>query len=261
MTLQPLPVPFPDEVLVAWLDNQLSGPEREQFARRLQQDQILAERLEVMSQSTLPFHDAFLPMLAEAPLTDLQARLDAIPQPTVAASGGVSRRQLIAAGVGFLAVGVLVGRYALPLVAPQQDNNWRNLVAQYMSLYSAETLADINETPTEQQAQLQRVKTSLGIALTPAQLVLPGAEMKNARVLSYDQYPIAQITYLCPKSGPLALCITRSERAGNAPQESEVRRGMNVVYWRAAGYNFMLIGHNPAGEMARHGELLLKALV
>lgn len=253
-----LHTPFSDEVLVAYLDNQLSLTEREQFAERLQHDEILSERLMLLSHSSLPFHDAFEPMLAEAPLTDLQARLDAIPD--AAQPVGVNRRQLLAAAVSFLAVGVLVGRYALPPATSEKDNNWRNLVAQYMSLYSAETLADINEPPERQQAELQRVKNNVGIALTPAQLALPGAELKNARILSYDDYRIAQISYLDPKYGPLALCITRTSLPGKTAQESEVRRGMNVVYWRSNGYNFMLIGHNPAEQMAAHGHTLLQTL-
>lgn len=35
MTQERLPIPFPDEVLVAWLDNQLSDAQREQVAQRL----------------------------------------------------------------------------------------------------------------------------------------------------------------------------------------------------------------------------------
>ncbi len=253
-----LHTPFSDEVLVAYLDNQLSLAEREQFDERLQHDEILSERLMLLSHSSLPFHDAFEPMLADAPLTDLQTRLDTIPDP--AQPAGVNRRQLLAAAISFLAVGVLVGRYALPPATSEKDNNWRNLVAQYMSLYSAETLADINEPPARQQAELQRVQNNIGIALTPAQLALSGAELKNARILSYDDYRIAQISYLDPKYGPLALCITRTSQPGKTAQESEVRRGMNVVYWRSNGYNFMLIGHNPVDQMTAHGHTLLRAL-
>lgn len=42
MTQERLPIPFPDEVLVAWLDNQLSEAQREQVAQRLQTDEVLA---------------------------------------------------------------------------------------------------------------------------------------------------------------------------------------------------------------------------
>lgn len=263
MTQERLPIPFPDDVLVAWLDNQLSDAQREQFAQRLQNDDILAERVTQLSYSNLPFHDAFEPMLADAPLTNLQARLNAIPDPVPSSSAamrGVSRRHLLAAAVSFLAVGVAVGRYVLPPETPENDLNWRNLVAQYMSLYSADTLADINESAAQQQQELRRVNGALGTDLTVEQLALQGATLKNARLLNYDQYTIAQITYLDPSYGPMALCITRSSQRGDTAQQSEIRRGMNVIYWRTKGYNYMLIGHNPASDMALHGQVLLQAL-
>ncbi|TPG57004.1 anti-sigma factor family protein [Ewingella americana] len=246
MTQKCLPVPFSDEVLVAYLDNQLSRAEREQFARRLQEDEILSERLTLLSHSSLPFHDAFEPMLAQAPLAALQARLDAIPE--AVRPVGISRRRLLAASVSFLAVGLLAGRYSAQVSAA--DSNWRERVAGYMSLYTAQTLADVNDTAEQQQQQLSRVQNTLGIALSPAALAVPGATLKNARILHYDDYDIAQISYLDEEYGPMALCITRSEQQNSTPQESEIRQGMNVVYWRNAGYNFMFIGHCPAAEMA-----------
>lgn len=89
--------------------------------------------------------------------------------------------------------------------------------------------------------QLARVQNTLGIALSPAALAVQGADLKDARMLHYDEYDIAQITYLDALYGPMALCITRSEHRDNTALQREIRRGMNVVYWRNAGYNFMLI--------------------
>lgn len=264
MTQERLPLPFPDEVLVAWLDNQLSDAQREQFAQQLQSDEALTERLTRLSYSNLPFQEAYAPLLSDAPLSALQARLDAIPDPVGVAKtehkSGVSRRHLLAAAVSFLAVGIAVGRYAVPFAQPEQDLGWRNLVAEYMSLYSADTLADIDESAQQQQQELQRVNASLGTVLTPASLMLPGATLKNARLLNYDQYNIAQITYLDAAHGPMALCITRSSQQGGTAQQSEIRRGMNIVYWRAKGLNYMLIGHNPPDEMVSHSQVLLQAL-
>ena len=88
MTQERLPIPFPDEVLVAWLDNQLSEAQREQFAQRLQSDEALVDRLNQLSYSNLPFHEAYEPLLSEAPLSRLQARLDAIPDPATTPKAG-----------------------------------------------------------------------------------------------------------------------------------------------------------------------------
>jgi anti-sigma factor RsiW len=228
-----------DELLVAWLDNELSPAERAEVELRLGHDSYLIERLALLERSSLPFKKSFEPLLAEAPLEELKKHLHAPTSPTV------SRRRLIAAAVSFLALGVIGDRAFLRFSEP--DENWRGLVAQYMALYTPETLA---ETPTAQalEAQLRATGTQLDIPLEGAKLLLPNAALKNARVLAYDEQKIAQITWLEARHGPLALCITR--HAGGAMQSrSEQRLGMNIVYWSSASHRFMVIGHNPAGQM------------
>lgn len=253
MTREIPAAPYADEVLVAYLDNQLSESKRAKFDAQLAQDDVLAQRLAQMSRSNLPFHDAFGAMLQEAPVGKLQAALDAVPDARIAGSSGFSRRALLAASLSFLAVGLLGGRYSTLFAS---DDNWRARVADYMSLYTAQTLADVDDSAGQQKIQLARVQNTLGIALSPAALAVQGADLKDARMLHYDEYDIAQITYLDARYGPMALCITRSEHSDNTALQREIRRGMNVVYWRNAGYNFMLIGHSPAPALAAHAAAL-----
>ncbi|MGV0083265.1 anti-sigma factor family protein [Rahnella aceris] len=253
MTREIPAAPYADEVLVAYLDNQLSESQRAKFDAQLTQDDVLAQRLAQMSRSNLPFHDAFGAMLQEAPVGKLQAALDAVPDARIAGSSGFSRRALLAASLSFLAVGLLGGRYSTLFAS---DDNWRARVADYMSLYTAQTLADVDDSAGQQKIQLARVQNTLGIALSPAALAVQGADLKDARMLHYDEYDIAQITYLDARYGPMALCITRSEHSDNTALQREIRRGMNVVYWRNAGYNFMLIGHSPAPALAAHAAAL-----
>lgn len=253
MTREIPAAPYADEVLVAYLDNQLSESQRAKFDAQLAQDDVLAQRLAQMSRSNLPFHDAFGALLQEAPVGKLQAALDAVPDARIAGSSGFSRRALLAASLSFLAVGLLGGRYSTLFAS---DDNWRARVADYMSLYTAQTLADVDDSAGQQKIQLARVQNTLGIALSPAALAVQGADLKDARMLHYDEYDIAQITYLDARYGPMALCITRSEHSDNTALQREIRRGMNVVYWRNAGYNFMLIGHSPAPALAAHAAAL-----
>jgi anti-sigma factor RsiW len=77
---------------------------------------------------------------------------------------------------------------------------------------------------------------------------LPGVDFKRALLLQYDDQPLAQIAYLDPETGPMALCIVRSDGGAKAPQV-EGRKGMNVVYWANAAHAFMLIGHAPLERM------------
>jgi anti-sigma factor RsiW len=92
-------------------------------------------------------------------------------------------------------------------------------------------------------------------------VAVPGADFRRAQVLEYDGKPLAQIAYLDPEDGPMALCIVPSDK-GKAEPDMERRRGMNVVYWSNATHAFMLIGHATADrmkEMADSVRIRLKA--
>ncbi|CAI1013194.1 Predicted transmembrane transcriptional regulator (anti-sigma factor) [Serratia entomophila] len=245
------PYSVTDELLVAYLDNQLEPQQRQDLDRRLAEEPALAERLTLLARSSLPFKQAFAPLLDEAPIERLRAGWE---QPR---STGVSRRGLIAAAVGFLALGAAADRAYLLIGRPEE--NWRSLVAQYMALYTPETLADIDTTPQNIGNQLQHTGDRLGIALPQERLLLGGATLKNARLLAYDDHRIAQLTWLDAQYGPLALCIIQRPGPVEAA-ERERRQGMNVVYWSDGEHAFMLIGHNPPAEMDALAAQLRRAL-
>ncbi|WP_213990206.1 anti-sigma factor [Sodalis sp. dw_96] len=273
MTQHPSAPTLTDELLVAYLDNELDADRRRQVEQQLSDYPQLAERLALLDRASLPFSAAYAGMLQQAPAARLQARLDGLASADnpsgvdrPASSGvsgkltqakpsdagrGISRRNIIAATLAGLAVGSLGGRLSFGLFAPAgRQDNWRDLVAEYMSLYTDETFADTATSPDLRQRQLNTVGAKLGLTLDPGRLSLPGAELKFARLLSYDSQPIAQIAYLDERHGPLALCITRVGNGGREEDpESEVLRGMNVVYWTRGGHRYMLIGHNPATDL------------
>lgn len=243
-----------DELLVAYLDNELNAYDRAKIEERLSHDDDLAKRLAFFERSNLPFKAAFEPLLEAAPQKRLRAHLRS------PASTGVSRRNLIAAAVSFLALGVLGDRAFLYFSQPEE--NWRELVAQYMALYTPETLA---ETPTIQalEAQLQAVGTKLDIRLATSNIALPNTELKNARILAYDEQQIAQITWLDKQNQPLALCITENTGRGvrkSMQAQSEQRLGMNIVYWASETHQFMVIGHGSAPQMSEIAERLQREI-
>lgn len=241
-----------DEMLVAYLDNELSDAQRKVLESRLIEDDALAQRLALLERSNLPFKKAFEPLLQMAPIERLHQTLS----PNTHQTPAVSRRNLIAAAVSFLALGVIGDRVIIYLTQP--EDNWRELVAQYMALYTPETLA---ETPTNQalDTQLQTVGTKLGIRLAPPNITLPNATLKNARVLAYDEQHIAQITWLDKQNQPLALCITENTGRGvrkSAQVQSEQRLGMNIVYWASEAHQFMVIGHGSEEQVSQIAERL-----
>lgn len=251
--------PVSDEVLVAWLDNQLTAQQHQQVEKMLSNDPELAERLAELDRASVDFPAAFAPLLQEAPQARLQQRLaDSLVEPQQSPPRGVSRRTLIAATVSALALGVVGGLKGKRLF--DNDDGWRDSVAQYMALYTHQTFEGVSPSASAMEQQLARVSSHLGLPLSASALTLAGSEFKGARMLSYDEKDIAQIVWDDPQSGPLALCVTDAVHASDQGFAEEKRRGMNVVYWQQQQHSFMLIGHMPAAELRKVASSLSAAV-
>jgi len=178
-----------------------------------------------------------------------------------APSDGVSRRALIAASLSFLVLGSGLGYWLRPTSALADENaQIREREAQYMSLYSVETLLDMNAASPVLQRGLARAAQDIGLQLAESQLSLRGAELKMIRMLRYDATSIAQIAWLNADYGPMALCISPTEQKMKTAFQQEQRHSMNLVWWQDAGYQFVLIGRNPLPALQSNAQQLFDAL-
>jgi len=260
MNRETLMPPWCDEAIVAWLDGEMTPQEAAQFAQAMADDPELVTRVEQFQHSSFDFEQAFAPLLKQAPQERMAQRLAGIPAPTPVPVKGYSRRALIAASVSFLLVGSSIGFLARPSEEGKDESqNIRDLEARYMSLYSAETLADAPGDTVMLQRGLERTRLDLGLQLQPQQLHLPGAELKMVRILRYERTAIAQIAWLHADYGPMALCISPASHDAN-PIAREQRHGMQLAWWMRDGYQFVLIGRNPPAQLAATAETLQSAL-
>ncbi|WP_207265619.1 anti-sigma factor [Pseudomonas sp. GW101-3H06] len=237
--------PIPDEQLVAYLDDQLDAQQRRRIDAAMAEDPMLGLRLQWLNRSSLPFKAAYDELGHQAPVDRLQAMLDTLPSP---ARPALNRRWFLAAAAGLVVSGVLADRLFLGWQASQENSSWRQLVADYMVLYVPQTLEHLPNDEAAQRLQLRTIDKRLGLHLAPTQLTLPRAEFKRAQILEYDGVPIAQINFLDPIHGPMALCITRSN-SGSRDFAQERRHEMNIVYWADKEHAWMLIGRNPMAEL------------
>lgn len=241
-----------DEQLVAYLDDQLDTEQRTRIDAAINDDPALNLRLQWLARSSLPFKDAYEQLGRQAPTERLQAMLDTLPSP---ARPALSRRWFLAAAAGLVVSSVVADRLFLGWQLSQKKSNWRGLVADYMSLYVPQTLEHLPSDEATQRAQLRTIDSRLGLNLAPAKLALPRLELKRAQILEYDGVPIAQITYLDPAHGPMALCVTRSNK-GSRPFAQERRHDMNVVYWADTEHAWMLIGHSSMADLEGMAKVL-----
>lgn len=250
--------PPSDELLVAYLDGELAPEQRQLIDNQLHDDPAITARLEQLKCGDLPFNAAFESVLNQAPTDRLQAMLKALP-PTPTAT--LSRRSFLAVAASFAVAGVVADRLFINWPHSESGQGWRASVAEYMALYTPQTLANLSADADSHIAQLSSVGGQLGLPLSLEAVSLPGAEFRRAQILDYDGVLIGQLTYLDPRHGPLALCITAAQK-GPIAMATEQRRGMNVVYWSNPSHAFMLIGRNPFEDlqiMARSAEQALPA--
>jgi anti-sigma factor RsiW len=246
---------FPsDEQLTAYIDGELSPEEAARIEAIFDADERVAARLAFLSRSSLPFGEAFEPLLAAAPKAELEAMLETLSAEAKPVTTAVrtSRRGFVGALAACLVAGVVVDRAFIGLqrrlVARDESSEWRAAVAEYIALYTPDTLAGPVPSREAQRAQLAIPAGKLGMSLSPETITLSGVDFKRALLLQYDGKPLAQIAYLDPETGPIALCIVRSD-TGAKPPEVEGRKGMNVIYWSNPSHAFMLIGHAPLERM------------
>ncbi|WP_062381463.1 hypothetical protein [Pseudomonas abietaniphila] len=242
--------PPTDEQLVAYLDDELDREQRQFIDQLLRTEGPVAARLDYLESGDMPFRIAFDSVLDQAPTDRLQAMLDSLPpQTTPHRAAAMSRRGFLATAAGFVMAGIAADRLFMNWQSAETKGGWRASVAEYMALYTPDTLANLTSDASSHQTQLNSVGEQLELALTPDTVALPGAEFRRAQILDYEGVLIGQLTYLDPRHGPLALCITMAASTGSEPLASEERKGLNVVYWSNGTHAFMLIGKNPFEDL------------
>ncbi|UJD95771.1 hypothetical protein FS593_16440 [Lelliottia amnigena] len=253
--------PYNDDAIVAWLDGEMDRADAQAFEQQLNSDEQLAARTAELMKSNQDYPSAFAPLLDDAPSARMQAKLDAYLDDQSTKRAGVSRRALIAASLSFLVIGSGLGYLVRPSEEVRDENGHiRDLEAQYMSLYSAETLLDLDSSPSVLQKGLARTAQDIGLHVNEQQLALQSAELKMVRILRYESTSIAQIAWIHADYGPMALCISPLEQKSRTEITRETRHGMNVVWWNSRGYQFVLIGRNPASQLQDSARQLHSAL-
>jgi len=243
-----------DEMLVAYLDGQASAEETAAIEEKLTSDTDISARLALLDAGSRPFREAFDLMLEAAPAKKLQDQLEESRStvPANSSFGGyrgwaMAACLVLAVGLGF-AVGDRYFQSADPVVAKApapKAKGWRQVVADYHTLYSKETLEDAGGSAQTQDQRLAAASKLLSIELKRDQLAVDGLDYKRAQILRFKKKPLAQMAYLYDGETPVAFCILPSGKPAHGPKQ-EVRNGMQVVHWIKGGFGFMLIGKVPA---------------
>jgi anti-sigma factor RsiW len=244
-----------DAELVALIDNELDEEAKGALLVRLADDEGLRKRYEALRDAGDLIATSLGALIKNAPLPRLGAML---PSVEGAPAGrwpfsGFALRDLAAGFVlGLLAAGAAAW-VAFSGAPPEEREDWRSTVAEYMELYGNETFALPNPDRAFLAKKLSFVAERVGASLTPESLALPGLRFESADLLSYDGAPLGEIAFVDAHGSPVLFCVLANGGA-DTPNRSEKRGDLALSSWSHGGRGYLVIGRAPGeqvGELAQ----------
>ena len=264
-----------DEALVAYLDGELNGDERQHVEAWLETEPAARERLAALAQSAELVRGAYADIVNE-PLPERliaaargetgaappqQAEILVLKRPDQRTVPARERRWQIGLaaaaavfGVMFGSGGTLLGvRMLSPgaeasgqqVAAAAANGAWLDNAAAYYKLAVNAGDAMLVDVPASNDPReaLQKISQDL-----PQQVRLPdlkpwGLSFRGARLVAVEGRPAAQLVYTTDNKaiGPLTLIIGASKQSDIAPTLDR-RQDVNVLYWRHHGHSYALVG-------------------
>ncbi len=244
-----------DELLVAYVDGQLARKQTRAVEKVLDQDDVLAARLDALKQAHARLEAAFEAILAgeEADVSNV-----AVPQ----VEGLViswSTVKIALAGLGIAAALALAAvGYGWPLSLPDiglvsqggetviqvvpAPSAWQTEAARAHALLSRQTL----EVELESQANYDFVAFQLAqiLGANPKfpNLEPQGFRFVRAQALRFGDQPLTQILYLGTQGGLLALYAKKGEGDGSATLSQGQVDEVRTVAWSEDGISYLLAG-------------------
>lgn len=214
---------FSDETLTAYLDGELSAEDLGRVERELSRQGALAQRLSELDISIESIRAGADAVLATAPAP-----------PEILPTGSKAVWPWAAGLVAACAVGFVIGS----AWKSSETQDWVAAVANYQSLYVADTLAR-SERPDQRAASLTTLSAAIGLDLSPL-LNITAIEYRRAQMLGFEGKPLVQLAYL-DGDVPIAICIT-PRNGDNRPLQEGEYFGLATAYWQKDGRGFLVIG-------------------
>lgn len=243
---------FTDEDLTAYLDDELEDDIREELERALDTDADLRARLTHLELDTRQIKSAFDELLDHAP--------DAPDLKSVKVQGGMDPTlyKVAVAALVALIIGVTAGN---KFSQNAQLSGWRGYVAAYHSLYSEETLAEVNWPDDVAKAKLAKASSAIGLNI-PLETLRAADELtfKYSKVLEFKGTPLLQLAFVTPDGSPVALCIFPKPDVTDSPPKTTILEGMPATSWAKNGHDFILIGSDDSKLIERAAKVYASTL-
>jgi anti-sigma factor RsiW len=246
-----------ETLLLAYVDGELSADRRAEVEAAAAHSPEVAGKLVALRASALPYAAAFEKQIIPPLPPELSKRISDLASvstgPAIAwrRSRATSRVWLAAAFfAGAMISGSLVS--LMPTRGGAADSSWVKAIADYQSLYTRETVANITEDRVVTEKVLDGLRQNDGMQVLIPDLRSAGLTFKRVQRLSVHNQAVVQIVYLPEHGDPVALCLTRSARPDAVP-EGRLVDNMQTVEWRQDGLDYVLLGRGMQLNLAELG--------
>jgi anti-sigma factor RsiW len=260
-----------DELLVAYVDGQLARKQSSAVDQVLEQDDVIAKRVDALKDAHGRLEAAF-----DAILAGEQA--DAETQPVPQGPGLFIPRDtliktgLAAAGIA-AAFALIVSGYGWPLVMPELSRGalapadpdyvgsvaptWQQEAARAQALLSRDSVEVGLDSQGNRDLVAFQLTQAIGPSLDVPNLAPHGFTFKRAQLLQFGEAPLAQMLFLGSSGAPLALYV-RNAQGTQAP--SFQRYGaLGGVAWSQGGLSYLLAGDQPEAPLLKLAEAIRTA--
>jgi anti-sigma factor RsiW len=240
-----------DELLVAYVDGQLARKQTRAVEKVLEQDDVIAARVDALKHAHARLEAAFEAILAGEEI-DVSA-VSAPPEEGIFVEWRTAKMVFAGIGIGgalLLAIagygwpvslpGLTSSPDAVSTQAPIKALGWQEEVARAHALLSRASVEVGLESQANRDFVTFQLAQFLGANLKLPNLEPQGFRFARAQMLRFGEEPLVQILYLGAEGAPLALYAKKGEGSGTLL--SEHYGSIGTVTWTEDGVAYLLAG-------------------
>ena len=229
-----------DELLVAYVDGELSAETRASVRQRVAHDPVAQGKMKDMEDTAALLRAAFGDGIAgeDGP------RDNVVPLKPSARHRTFRNHPLITGLAAAAAIVLVVGDRSVHASFRDRTNgpsSWP--MSQHTMRSMRQETEHLAEVPASRKDHIEEwLGSRLERKLSIPDLSSEGWAFEGGRLLAEDGQPIAQLLYTAPGRQPIALCITHSDQPESKPTEYDPGKGIRVAAWDAKGYLYIVVG-------------------
>lgn len=262
---------YSDEELLEYLDSQMSVAAARRLRDAAETDTLLSERIDVMEASRLPYSAAYREMpVPQVPETLKREVSDWSRVARSAPQGMRAQLRSRLAGVAgvALSIGAVIG-YVLAPSLPQfasneapnslaeptsivaaEDDRWVVRVADYQSLYVAETVGHTEGGRARAEELLSDLQERSILQTAIPDLGEFGYTFARAQQLGFEGEALVQLVYTRAGRKPLALCYMAVSSDEKGVPRLARREALGTASWRQNGQRFVIVADESASTLS-----------